>query len=184
MSEARIIQLTLRPVDGSSPVVPWVVTEGDLPIGKNEECVAAYAGSHAPQVSCLSRKHALVQRVDGEFLLTDLGSTNGTRLGAKKIDSVQLAHGDRFTLGAIKLVLEDASLAKTEEKAEALGQVSADQLARSRSGSKRGWILAVLMIAARIAGRSSKLSRPSAVKNDMVSSFTTPTTEIFTSPST
>jgi len=96
----------------------------------------------------VSGKHAEL-RIQGKTVeLVDLGSTNGTRVGARKIDSVRLAHGDRFSLGSIKLVLEDATLSAREEKVEALGEITADQLARSKAGSKRGWILGVLLVAA------------------------------------
>lgn len=46
-----------------------------------------------------SRRHAQVRVKDGGFVLTDLGSTNGTRLNGEVVQSRPLADGDRITIG-------------------------------------------------------------------------------------
>ena len=51
----------------------------------------------------VSRKHAEVRRHDGEFLITDLGSTNGTMVNESKVDERPLSHGDRITIGRTTL---------------------------------------------------------------------------------
>jgi diguanylate cyclase (GGDEF)-like protein len=48
----------------------------------------------------ISRKHAKITRAsDGKFVLEDLGSTNGTFLGARRCTTSELTNGDRVQLG-------------------------------------------------------------------------------------
>ena len=46
-----------------------------------------------------SRKHAQLKRRDGAWTLTDLGSTNGTRLNGQTVQSRELSDGDTTTIG-------------------------------------------------------------------------------------
>ena len=46
-----------------------------------------------------SRKHAQLKRRDGAWTLTDLGSTNGTRLNGQTVQSRELSDGDTITIG-------------------------------------------------------------------------------------
>ena len=46
-----------------------------------------------------SRKHAQLKRRDGTWTLTDLGSTNGTRLNGQTVQSRELTDGDTITIG-------------------------------------------------------------------------------------
>lgn len=52
----------------------------------------------------VSRRHAEVRRRDGDFVLTDLGSTNGTRVNEAVVGERVLEEGDRITIG--RTVLE------------------------------------------------------------------------------
>ena len=53
----------------------------------------------------ISRQHAHIYFRDGSFWIEDLGSKNGTKLGAKRIDSpMQLKPGDHLQLGNIHVV--------------------------------------------------------------------------------
>jgi pSer/pThr/pTyr-binding forkhead associated (FHA) protein len=47
----------------------------------------------------LSRRHTRVLFVAGEFVLEDLGSTNGSRVNGSLVHSAKLADGDRIELG-------------------------------------------------------------------------------------
>ena len=51
-----------------------------------------------------SRRHAEVRRHDGEFVIADLGSTNGTMVNESTVGERALEEGDRITIG--KTVLE------------------------------------------------------------------------------
>jgi FhaA, N-terminal domain/FHA domain len=46
-----------------------------------------------------SRKHAQLKQRDGAWTLTDLGSTNGTRLNGQTVQSRELSDGDTITIG-------------------------------------------------------------------------------------
>jgi hypothetical protein len=46
-----------------------------------------------------SRRHAEVRREDGEFIISDLGSTNGTQVNGSMIGEKRLEEGDRITIG-------------------------------------------------------------------------------------
>ena len=54
--------------------------------------------------SSVSRRHAIIERKDGRFLLKDLKSTNGTSVNGELIDVRVLDHGDRIRIG--RTVLE------------------------------------------------------------------------------
>lgn len=43
--------------------------------------------------------------IDGNaWVLTDLGSTNGTKIGGERVDRLELGHGSTFTLGYVECV--------------------------------------------------------------------------------
>jgi hypothetical protein len=51
-----------------------------------------------------SRRHAEIRRRDGRYVVTDLGSTNGTLVNEASVAERELHHGDRITIG--RTVLE------------------------------------------------------------------------------
>jgi hypothetical protein len=56
--------------------------------------------------SRISRHHARLQARRGTLVLTDLGSTNGSRVNGARVDEVVLGEGDRIELGDTVLVVE------------------------------------------------------------------------------
>jgi hypothetical protein len=50
-----------------------------------------------------SRRHAQIRGRDGVYTLTDLGSTNGTRLNGQTVQTRTLEDGDRITIGGTVL---------------------------------------------------------------------------------
>jgi hypothetical protein len=70
------------------PISEEVVTIGRLP-----DCEIVLKDKGA------SRQHAQIRSKDGEYVLTDLGSTNGTRLNGQTVQSRRLEDGDRITIG-------------------------------------------------------------------------------------
>jgi pSer/pThr/pTyr-binding forkhead associated (FHA) protein len=46
-----------------------------------------------------SRQHARITNANGEFVLTDLGSTNGTLVNDEAVHDRVLDDGDRITIG-------------------------------------------------------------------------------------
>ncbi|MGZ8600492.1 MAG: FhaA domain-containing protein [Actinomycetota bacterium] len=65
-----------------------LVTLGRLP---ESDVVVADAGA--------SRQHARITNANGEFVLTDLGSTNGTLVNDEAVHERALGDGDRITIG-------------------------------------------------------------------------------------
>jgi predicted component of type VI protein secretion system len=53
----------------------------------------------------VSRLHAQILRTADGFVLTDLGSTNGTWLGGRRVGQVQVVPGDAVLLGDLTLHL-------------------------------------------------------------------------------
>jgi pSer/pThr/pTyr-binding forkhead associated (FHA) protein len=64
-------------------------------VGRDGDC-----GVADPHPS-VSRRHAIILlQADGRFLITDLGSTNGTFVNDARVDSAVLADGDRDRVGS------------------------------------------------------------------------------------
>jgi pSer/pThr/pTyr-binding forkhead associated (FHA) protein len=61
----------------------------------------------------VSRKHAKISTHNGQVIIQDLGSTNGTFVNGEKIKRVRLREGDRILIGTsiIKLVTADGASA-------------------------------------------------------------------------
>jgi pSer/pThr/pTyr-binding forkhead associated (FHA) protein len=55
----------------------------------------------------VSRRHALIQRVPGGYVLSDQGSTNGTFVNGQRIQgSRALQRGDELRLGSTRFIVE------------------------------------------------------------------------------
>jgi pSer/pThr/pTyr-binding forkhead associated (FHA) protein len=59
--------------------------------------------------STVSRRHALVDRTDGEFWIRDLGSLNGVHVNDRTVERARLHHGDQIQIGLFKLLFLEAS---------------------------------------------------------------------------
>ena len=53
----------------------------------------------------MSRQHAAIEFTGSGFRLRDLGSTNGTQLNGRAVQSEELRHGDRFEIGSRQFLL-------------------------------------------------------------------------------
>jgi hypothetical protein len=69
-------------------------------IGRLPECAVVLGDPN------VSRRHAEVRRVGDAVVVTDLGSTNGTRVNGIPVHEQHLASGDEITVGSTTLVLE------------------------------------------------------------------------------
>ena len=54
----------------------------------------------------VSRRHAELRRTEEGIVVTDLGSTNGTRVNGTPVRERQLDSGDEVTVGSTTLVFE------------------------------------------------------------------------------
>lgn len=70
----------------------------------------------------VSRKHAVIeQRENGQWRITDLGSTNGTIVRGERVVQADISDGDRLVLGTTTLIvhLDAEAVAKVEQREEA-----------------------------------------------------------------
>jgi hypothetical protein len=77
--------------DGGERTVP--LASQTVTIGRLADCDVVLKDKGA------SRKHAQLKLRDGTWVLTDLGSTNGTRLNGQTVQSRDLSDGDKITIG-------------------------------------------------------------------------------------
>ena len=89
-------ELVLHPVNGAPRMLPL---EGDrIVFGRADHVDVQLADEY------VSDEHAAIVRVEGEWRVRDLGSTNGTYLnGQKTIAPTSLAAGDQLQLGKTRL---------------------------------------------------------------------------------
>ena len=77
-------------------------TQGRFTIGREHACDMRLTDM------TVSRWHASLQREDGEWLLSDLGSTNGTRLNGWRVnDPIPVRAGDMVSFGTVTFVLTE-----------------------------------------------------------------------------
>ncbi|MGE0401918.1 MAG: FHA domain-containing protein [Kofleriaceae bacterium] len=69
---------------------------------------------HDPE-GLASRRHARVEVRDGACVITDLGSTNGTKVDGRSQGSAELAPGDTIQLGGCSLIAESAQSIELHE---------------------------------------------------------------------
>jgi Protein of unknown function (DUF3662)/FHA domain len=97
-------------LDGASLPVHGVLVMSDgsrlevggtpITIGRLPDCDIQLQDANA------SRRHAEIRVVDGRHQITDLKSTNGTRVNGAPIGSHNLSYGDLITVGGISLRYE------------------------------------------------------------------------------
>jgi pSer/pThr/pTyr-binding forkhead associated (FHA) protein len=69
-------------------------------------------GNHvAVRDTSASRRHARIERRNGDFILEDLNSTNGTILNQKPVSREILHHGDKIQVGetVLQFIVEEKS---------------------------------------------------------------------------
>lgn len=68
----------------------------------------------------VSRRHAMLNRVDGSYFVSDLGSGNGTWLNERRVSKpLRLRNGDRLRLGTVLLRFKGAANSSGREPVEA-----------------------------------------------------------------
>ena len=71
-----------------------------MTIGRAPDNVLVLADSRA------SRHHARIDARRGSLVLTDLGSTNGSWVNGRRVESIALGQGDRLRVGTTELLVE------------------------------------------------------------------------------
>jgi FHA domain/Domain of unknown function (DUF1707) len=67
-------------------------------LGRSRDCNRIFENG------TVSRRHARLEWVNGGWVLSDLGSTNGTWVNGWRIDEAWVRDGDRLQLGAVELL--------------------------------------------------------------------------------
>src|SRR5947209_2984271 len=75
---------------GSKPLIIGRLNESEIPV----------------RDSFISRVHCGISHVNGQFVLKDLGSTNGTYRNGARVFECNLASGDKVQVGNTTLVIE------------------------------------------------------------------------------
>lgn len=98
---ARLASLTLEPVHAELGLKTIVVTRFPFLISKVDETFARYRDTQPEQVGYLSRRHAHIFLRGGLPHVEDLGSTNGSFIGAVRLDehAHELKDGDLLAFG-------------------------------------------------------------------------------------
>jgi DNA-binding winged helix-turn-helix (wHTH) protein len=85
------------------------LSEGENLLGRDRQAVVWIDSA------TVSRRHARIVVTDGEAVIEDLGSRNGTSVGGEKIHGpVRLADGDRIRLGAATMTFRVFKPAETK----------------------------------------------------------------------
>lgn len=75
----------------------WPLSKEALSLGRMDDCDVIVPD---PGVS---RRHAEIRREGDEWVIVDLGSTNGTEINGRRVNRHRLSHGDRILLGETTL---------------------------------------------------------------------------------
>ncbi len=101
VAASRLVAVVLNPDRDDLGLQPIIVTSFPFLISKADEAFARYKDEFPHQVNYLSRRHAHIFMKGGQVFVEDLGSTNGTFVGGKRLDehAVPLNDGDTLAFG-------------------------------------------------------------------------------------
>jgi pSer/pThr/pTyr-binding forkhead associated (FHA) protein/tetratricopeptide (TPR) repeat protein len=85
------VHLIFKP--GEANVENFEITKEEISIGRGSSCDIIIEDKKA------SRKHCIVKRIGGSFILKDLGSANGTYVNGIKVSEQELAGEDTIKIG-------------------------------------------------------------------------------------
>jgi pSer/pThr/pTyr-binding forkhead associated (FHA) protein len=78
------------------------LADAPLLVGRHPSCDARLGSLR------VSRRHCCLARDDGEVVVRDLGSTNGTWINGLRVDSGRLRPGDELAIGGARYLVRDA----------------------------------------------------------------------------
>jgi ABC-type multidrug transport system ATPase subunit/pSer/pThr/pTyr-binding forkhead associated (FHA) protein/ABC-type multidrug transport system permease subunit len=87
---------------GTTDIIEKVRQKGKVVIGRSPECDVELPGQNS-----VSRRHASIEKKGNDFILTDLGSLNGTYLNGRRISgSVKVSETDTIFIGRYQIKLK------------------------------------------------------------------------------
>ncbi len=88
---------------GADAGLTFPLGTGSTTAGRNPECEIFLDDI------TVSRKHAVIRRIDPGYVIRDEGSLNGTYVNGDRISSANLRSGDEVLIGKFRLLFLDAS---------------------------------------------------------------------------
>lgn len=79
---------------------PYELSRDVVVLGRSRECDIRLEDAN------VSRRHAEIRRENGNWLIVDLGSTNGIEVNGKRTDRARLENEDRILLGRTEVTFE------------------------------------------------------------------------------
>lgn len=120
------------------------IMRSDFVIGRGDECDLRIDDDN------VSREHVRIVRNGDRYELIDLGSTNGVRVNAKKVEKVALAEGDSIVISLVRLEFATGLAARAVESPAASASARAADPHPDRSESVN-WRASVAVWAAVVA---------------------------------
>jgi len=95
----HIARLWLLDLTGEHVERVYELSDEQVIIGRRDDCAVCLSGN------TISRRHAQIRHLEGQYFITDLGSTNGTLLnGEALVGEEQLRDRDEVGVGIYKLI--------------------------------------------------------------------------------
>ncbi|MHB9025738.1 MAG: FHA domain-containing protein [Armatimonadota bacterium] len=95
----RVARLWLLDLTGEHVERVYELSDEQVIVGRRADCAVCLPGN------TISRRHAQIRHADGQYLLADLGSTNGTMLnGEALVGEERLRDRDEIGVGIYKLI--------------------------------------------------------------------------------
>jgi adenylate cyclase len=102
----------------------WILDQNELTIGRNSDNDLVFYDSK------VSRNHVRISKKGKNYVLTDLGSFNGTMVNRELVTQIELNHGDRIDIGSSTLLFHS-------EKTEAPS--TRDRIEFTQEGEYEDW---------------------------------------------
>jgi len=105
------LQASVVIVEGYAPGMEYPLTKAYSVIGRDADVEVPLKDA------MVSRRHVAIVYHDGEFMLKDLESTNGTQMKGALIQQATLHHRDKFQIGdtTLQFILVDSGVGPTYE---------------------------------------------------------------------
>lgn len=95
----HIARLWLLDLTGEHVERVYELSDEQVIIGRRSDCAVSLSGN------TISRRHAQIRHAEGQYFLSDLGSTNGTMLNSETlVGEEQLRDRDEIGVGIYKLI--------------------------------------------------------------------------------